>query len=190
MAIFHPGQKFRYHRLLSRKKSAREVVAILSLTAMVDMFTVLVVFLLQNYNVTGEVIYIPEEVKLPKASFIKELKPSNVVTVSKTEILLEKEHIASFAEVKHREDWMIPKLKAGLEAAFREREKELKSSIRGAVAKGAQSFAEELVAKRKVTVQADKDIDFLTLKKVMFTVTEAGASEINFAVLQGKKTEN
>ena len=34
----------------------------------------------------------------------------------------------------------------------------------------------------KVTIQADKGIDFLTVKKVMYTVTEAGAGEINFAV--------
>jgi len=34
----------------------------------------------------------------------------------------------------------------------------------------------------KVTVQADKGVDFLTIKKVLFTATEAGAGEINFAV--------
>jgi biopolymer transport protein ExbD len=36
---------------------------------------------------------------------------------------------------------------------------------------------------RRVTVQADKKIDFLTIKKIMYTVTEAGAEEINFAVM-------
>ena len=36
---------------------------------------------------------------------------------------------------------------------------------------------------RQVTLQADKDTDFLTVKKIMYTLTEAGASEINFAVI-------
>ena len=42
-----------------------------------------------------------------------------------------------------------------------------------------------------MTVQADKAMDAGTVKKVMYTLTEAGASEINFAVLRddGKKKE-
>ena len=37
---------------------------------------------------------------------------------------------------------------------------------------------------KKITVQAHKEIDFLTIKKILFTLTEAGAGEINFAVIQ------
>jgi biopolymer transport protein ExbD len=40
---------------------------------------------------------------------------------------------------------------------------------------------------RRVTVQADKVIDAGTVKKVMYTLTEAGASEINFAVLRDER---
>ena len=47
--------------LLKKRKNKRSVTAILSLTAMVDMFTVLVIFLLQNYSATGEVLFIPKE---------------------------------------------------------------------------------------------------------------------------------
>ena len=47
------------HNILSKRKGKRDVTALLSLTAMVDMFTVLVIFLLQNYNTTGEILYIP-----------------------------------------------------------------------------------------------------------------------------------
>jgi biopolymer transport protein ExbD len=36
----------------------------------------------------------------------------------------------------------------------------------------------------KITIQADKSVDFLTVKKVMYTVTEAGIAEINFAVIK------
>jgi biopolymer transport protein ExbD len=35
-----------------------------------------------------------------------------------------------------------------------------------------------------MTIQADQKIDFLTLKKVMYTATEAGIVQINFAVLK------
>ena len=38
MAIFRPGQRHRYHGLLKRRGGKRAVTAMLSLTAMVDMF--------------------------------------------------------------------------------------------------------------------------------------------------------
>ena len=96
MAIFRPGERHRYHNILSKRKGKRDVTALLSLTAMVDMFTVLVIFLLQNYNATGEILYIPKEVVLPKATSVRELKPAHVVTISNKEVLLDKDRVASF----------------------------------------------------------------------------------------------
>lgn len=186
MAIFKPGQRHRYHRLLSRRKSKRSVTALLSLTAMVDMFTVLVIFLLQNYNATGEIIYIPKEVVLPKATTVKELKPAHIVTVSNKEILLDKEVVASFEEVQKLEDWSIPKLKEKLQDALVkskiEQEAKIQNKIREAVKTTRGQPEEDKNEWSKVTVQADKGVDFLTIKKVLFTATEAGAGEINFAV--------
>ena len=43
---------------------------------------------------------------------------------------------------------------------------------------------EELDRHLKITISADKETDFLTVKKVMYTVTEAGIVEINFAVIK------
>lgn len=190
MAIYAPGKKFRHHRILGRKGGKREVVAILSLTAMVDMFTVLVIFLLQNYNSTGAVIFIPKEVTLPKATSIKELKPAVVVTISNKEILVDKTSVATFDTVKAQEDWMIQPLHAKLVEALalakQNYEKKIQNKIKEVVetAKGQASTAQN--EWNKVTIQSDKGMDFLTVKKVMYTVTEAGAGEINFAVMKEK----
>nr|BFD58601.1 hypothetical protein CKG001_07080 [Bdellovibrio sp. CKG001]BFD62027.1 hypothetical protein BdHM001_07080 [Bdellovibrio sp. HM001]BFD65869.1 hypothetical protein HAGR004_08910 [Bdellovibrio sp. HAGR004] len=188
MAIFRPGERHRYHNILSKRKGKRDVTALLSLTAMVDMFTVLVIFLLQNYNATGEILYIPKEVVLPKAASVRELKPSHVVTISNKEILLDKEVVATFDEVKGQEDWMIAKLKDQLVDALQkskaEQESKLQNKIRDVVETARGETEEDPNAWSKVTVQADKGVDFGTVKKVMYTVTEAGASEINFAVMK------
>ncbi|UYL08987.1 biopolymer transporter ExbD [Bdellovibrio sp. SKB1291214] len=188
MAIFRPGERHRYHNILSKKKGKRGVTAVLSLTAMVDMFTVLVIFLLQNYNTTGEILYMPKEVTLPKASSVKELKPAHVVTISNKEIVLDKDPVATFAEVQATgaDDWNIPKLKEQLTAALAKSkadyEAKLQNRIKDAVDQTKGQNTEDANAWSKVTIQADKGIDYLTVKKVMFTVTEAGAGEINFAV--------
>lgn len=188
MPIHVPGQRHRYSKLLSSKKTKREVTAVLSLTAMVDMFTVLVVFLLQNYNTTGEVLYIPKEVTLPKAEQIKELKPSVVVTISNKEILIDKDPVITFDQLKAQPEWMIQPLHVRVQDALKKakekQDAQLQAKLREVVdsAKGPQKNSDEANAWNKVTVQADKGIDFLTVKKVMYTVTEAGAGEINFAV--------
>ena len=160
MAIQKPGERHRYHNILSKRKAKRGVTAVLSLTAMVDMFTVLVIFLLQNYNATGEILYIPKEVVLPKASSVKELKPAHIVTVSNKEIFLDKVVVATFDEVKSldADQWLIQKLKdqlsIALEKSKAEQENKLQDKIRNAVdsTKGNENKNEDANAWSKVSI--------------------------------------
>ena len=193
MAIFVPGRRDHKNRPIG--KGSRSVVAMLSMTALVDMFTVLAVFLLQNYQTTGEVIEISDKVILPKASAVKEIKAATVVTISKSNIQVNKENVATFQTVKEQEDWMIQPLQQKLQDAFKELDNRRRVLGLGAI-KQAVDNAKEKNAKQekeddtRVTVQADKTVDFLTLKKVMYTVTESGASQINFAVLKDDNKAN
>ena len=185
MPIKPPGRRDRHGKLNSGKRSA---VAVLSLTAMVDLFTVLVVFLLQNYAATGEIIEIPEGVELPQAKEVKDLKPANVIVVSKDDVKLNDESIVTYNVVKADQDWVVDELKNKVITLIEDGEKEkasdLGNKVKVAVDNIKDQAEEEIDAFRKMTIQADEKIDFLTLKKVMFTVTEAGIYEINFAVLK------
>ncbi len=190
MPIYAPGIRDRHHR--PRRSSKRSVVASLSLTAMVDMFTVLAVFLLQNYQTTGEVIELSDDVKLPKASQTKELRPAHVVMVSPKAVLLDKQVVADINQVKAQTEWEIPSLAAAVAESFRQAAEAGKmlglEKIRAAVDQTKpESQREKPEDFRRITIQADKSIDFLTIKKVMFTLYEAGSSEINFAVLKDDK---
>lgn len=188
MPIQIPGKRDRRGKNLSAKRS---VVAVLSLTAMVDLFTVLVVFLLQNYATTGEILDIPEGVSLPVAKSVKDLKPANVIIVSEEEIRLNNEKVASYADVKAQPDWEIATLRKLIEIVIKKGEvekRDITNRLRHAVEKiktgDSSAEATEVDSFRKITIQADKQIDFLTLKKVMYTATESGIIEINFAVLK------
>lgn len=188
MAIFRPGERFRYHNILKKRKSKRAVVALLSLTAMVDMFTVLVIFLLQNFSGEQQMLQLHKDITLPKARAIKELKPAFVVTITNDEVLLDQTVVAPTQTVKGQEDWMIQPLhdavKTGLEKAKIEFETRLQNRIRDAVQSAKGEEAEDPNSWNKFTVQADKAMDILTIKKIMFTISAAGAHEINFAVLK------
>jgi biopolymer transport protein ExbD len=188
MPIHVPGRRNRSGKLSTYKRGA---VVALNMTAMVDMFTVLCVFLLQNYATTNQVLPMPEKVDLPSAHETKELKPSNVVVISNDGIVLNNVKVAEFRAVKDQTDWIINPLVDLLKKSIQDEEakkQSLGSQLRNAVNEAKQiqkpTGTDDF---RKLTIQADKNIDFLTIKKVMFTVTEAGIQEINFAVMKKGK---
>lgn len=186
MAIYAPGRRDRHNRPL--RSRGRSVVAMLSLTAMVDMFTVVAVFLLQNYQTTGEVIELSDNVALPKAHAVKELQPAHVVVVSQTNILLDSEPIATFQQVKEQQEWRIEPLAVRLTEKFQASAAK-RQAFAGRVKDAVDQSREKAPSEnpdddRRITVQADKAVDFLTVKKVMMTLTQVGASEINFAVIK------
>jgi biopolymer transport protein ExbD len=198
MAIYAPGKRSRRGKMSGGKKS---LVVVLSLTAMVDMFTVLAVFLLQNYRV--EEIQLKKSVPLPEATAVKKLKPAHVVVVTQDEIFLDETAVAQFEEVKEQEHWLIEPLQEGLQKAIEAKKLEMESGLKNALKSAmeqekdpeemTEEEREEMRAKRyawgRVTMQADKEVDFLTIKKVMYTITEAGASLINFAVTPKEKSQ-
>lgn len=191
MAIFVPGLRGHGGRRRGGKRSA---VVALNMTAMVDMFTVMCVFLLQNYATTNQVLPLPDKVNLPAAHEVKDLKPSNVVIIGADGVMLNNFKVADFRTVKEQEDWIIQPLLDQLKKAVEDgdkKKKSLGSQIRKAVTqakKGDKPEEEEVDEFRKITIQSDKDVEFLTVKKVMFTVTEAGMREINFAVMKKADT--
>lgn len=187
MPIHRPGERFRNHNILSRRKGKRSVAALLSLTAMVDMFTVLVIFLLQNFSGDQQYLIVHKDIQLPKAQSTKDLKPAFVVTISKTEVILDKTVIATIDQVKNQgPEWMIQslhdQLKAALDKAKVENAAKIQNQLQNVVSASKGQQAMDPNGWNKITIEADKDVDFLTVKKVMYTVTESGAGEINFAV--------
>ena len=163
MAIYVPGKRDPRHR--NRLQSSKRTIVVgLSLTSMVDMFTILVVFLLQNYSSTGEIIYIPKDVKLPKASQVKELKPAHVVIITNKDLILDKETVGTLEEIKNQKDWLIPKLRERLVVALQTDEvnskKALSNAVKQAVPFGAQPTPVPEESKNKITVQADREMDF------------------------------
>ena len=186
MAIYVPGI-----RQGSRIKSfKRDVVAVLQLTAMVDMFTVLVVFLLQNYAVTNQILPISEEIDLPKAKEVRELKPSYVVILSNGVVTLNEDVLGELSEGTSDTDWTYLPLKEKMVELLTLAEQGGSNFLLAQLRQAAKDPEDEgLVNKApfRVTIQADLNTNFIDVKKIMYTLTDAGVQEMNFAVL--KKVE-
>ena len=149
------------------KHHKRSKPAALSLVSLMDIFTILVFFLLVNSS-DVEVLPNTNDVQLPQS--IAEQKPevNVVVLVGEQEILVQGKPVATVADVLATPGNEIPDLR---DALLAQNQREL----------GKDDGA---IAGRAVTIMGDKDIPYRLLKKVMATCTAADYGQISLAVLQ------
>ncbi|MBM4377835.1 MAG: biopolymer transporter ExbD [Deltaproteobacteria bacterium] len=185
MPIVTPG--FRYGKRLRKSHifgghgpGKKGTFADLLITPLVDMFVIIVLFLIANFSATGEVLSMTKEVQLPEASNVKEVEMVPVVMVTKQQggdvnsgqVILSGTVIGRVDELSKEDYLNIP----ALEEKLREMKKQYED-LR-ALANDQDGF------KGDVNIQADKDVQFKIVKRVMFSCATAGYNNINFATLQ------
>lgn len=182
MAIKKPGSHLGHASGLKNIKKAmghgkRSVYANLNLTPMIDMFVMMVIFLLMTFSASGEILMIQKDVKLPDATQFTALEQANVIAVTSPEgdarggvVTLDGRDVATVRELAESEspDWKIPRLTEELET-FKHNCKLLHPDDADTVC----TF---------VIIQADKKVEFKVMKKIMYSAGLAGYSNINFAV--------
>ena len=133
---------------------------------MIDMFTILVIFLLMNFSATGEIFFIQKNLKLPEASHGRPIDTAPLVTVSSQGVTLEAEKVGDNPVRLEESDQALPKLTAALE------------QIRIMI----QTMHPDEPFKGNINIQADENTPLVYIKRVMQTCILAGWNEINFAV--------
>ena len=140
----------------------------LNLVALMDIFTILVFFLLVN---SSDVETLPnaKDIQLPQSIAEEKAKESVVILISEEDILVQGSPVAKVADVMRLKGNDIPQLRqALLSQNDRVMRRETQDDIAG----------------REVTIMGDKDIPYRLLKKVMATCTMADYGQISLAVLQ------
>ncbi|HEX7082094.1 MAG TPA: biopolymer transporter ExbD [Gammaproteobacteria bacterium] len=140
----------------------------LNLVSMMDIFTILVFFLLVN---SGEVEVLPSsrDVQLPESIAETPARETVVVLVTDEAVLVQGELVARVAEVMADDALVIPALRAALE---------------NQTARVLRRDANDDPAEREVTIMGDKELPYRLLKKIMATCTEADYGRLSLAVLQ------
>lgn len=155
-------------RIKRMTRAKRRKVPALNLVSMMDIFTILVFFLLVNQSSTEE-LPSPDIIKLPDS--VAEQKPEQtiIVMITPDSILVQGQAVAAIDEVMAREDTVIPAVRDVLRAEA------------GSIISVSGAAAER---NRQVTIMGDKQIPFKLLKKVMASCTAAGYQRISLAVQQ------
>ena len=175
MAIVAPGKRFgkrlEHSKVLSHASGRKSVFADLNVTPLVDMFVILVLFLIANFSATGEILAMSKDIQLPEAANTEELVIAPVVIVSKDQVIVSGSVIGRVDDLT-REDYLnIP----ALEEKLREMKKQFEDLHNAANDTGA--------FKGDVNIQADKMVQFRIVKRVMFSCASAGYGNISFATM-------
>lgn len=143
-------------RKASLKKQQRRIAMVsLSLTSMVDMFAILVIFLLTNTSAITQWVEVGQGIKLPRAHSADPVPRGVTVQVTASALFGDKQELISVTDIVHG-PMSIQPLKAWLEA----------QSKKDAV----------------VNLVGHEAVPFGTMRKVVATCQDAGYTNVNLAV--------
>ncbi len=147
----------RHHKRSNRRAS-------INLVSLMDIFTILVFFLLVN---SSEVNVLPSTKTITLPESIAEQKPKETlfILVTDSDLLVQGRPIASVAEIEKQEGELIPALKQELEYQA-----------------GRSGLPADQEARREITILGDKSIPYKLLKKIMVTCNSVNYSDIKLAV--------
>ena len=141
--------------------------ASMMLTSLMDIFIVLVLYLLVNQGI-GVDLDPPEHVMLPDSSVDSVPRQSIVIALSERDVRIQGEPVIAIGDVVTSDELEI--------AAIRQAIERIKA--------GAQQRHDQAGLHTEVTILADRTVPFKVLKKVMLSSSNAGFGKISFAVNQ------
>jgi biopolymer transport protein ExbD len=168
-----PAKRFERSKILGGKisRGRKSTNAELNVVPMVDMMTLLVIFLLQQFSTTGEVLYMQKDIKLPDARHGQIIEIAPVVAVSADQVVVTGVKVADVRELDQDPGYLnIP----ALEERLRDEKKKWE-------------FIHQSDPDKKwdglVNIQADKAVPFRIVKRVMYSCGVAGYFNVNFAAM-------
>ena len=153
-----------------KRHRGRGISQNLNLTSMMDMFTIILVFLLKTYTTEGQLLQPSESLTLPKSSIQTPPQTALDVVVSKETILVNHKPVVDMATVTEQKDFIIESLQK--ELLYHATEAKQLGESMGVPFSG------------KVTIQGDKTIRYEDLVKVMATCGSAEYPNMRLIVYQ------
>ena len=161
------------------RKSQKDAGFTLQLTAMVDMFTIMIVFLLKSYDTSSLEVKNVDGLVLPASITASTPNEALLLLVSKKGVFVNEIKVATIDNGKILESDISKTDEDYIDNLFKELNKEAKK-------------IEELSKKNpeikfdgKLLMQADKELDYSILRKILYTATMAGYGDLRLAALDG-----
>lgn len=166
----HESPRVKRHQRAQRRQRRKGQEGLL-LTALIDIFTNLLFFLLvisQNPSKLPNL----KDLQLPSSTAEKMPKETLVVMVTTKEILVQDVHVASMDEAIATKGDVIPSLS---------------TELKYRASKSPAPLNEQGVPEREITIIGDRNLPYSILRKVMATCSENDFAKMSFAVARGDK---
>jgi len=150
----------------------------LNLTPMIDMFTILVVFLLITFSASGEILMSSADIELPSAYSDRTLERVPTVAITADSIIFDGDPVVKTGFVT---DENIPDGKIE-DLGKRLKDSQEKWRRNHQPPSDPKLKAEWLSQSKQIIIQADKKIPFEVIRLVMTTAANESYSSINFAI--------
>ena len=158
----------RNSRRIKRMSRNRGKIAKMNLTSLMDVFTILVFFLLVNSG-SVEILDAPKEVKLPESRVETKPRETVVIFVSQEQVLVQGEAVALVDDILNGVPEAVNPITWRLA--------ELKERV---VGPSTLAVADSL----EVTILADRSVPFTVIRQIMSTCTGEGYENVSLAVIQ------
>ncbi len=158
----------RNSRRIKRMSRNRVKITKMNLTSLMDVFTILVFFLLVNSG-SVEIMETPKNVNLPESRIEEKPRETVVIFVSADEVLVQGEMVAQVADILDAQSANYDPITSRLA--------ELRDNIVGPSTRA-------VAGSQEVTILADKSVPFIVIRKIMSICTGEGYENVSLAVIQ------
>lgn len=134
------------------------------LTSLVDVMTILLVFLIKSFSVEGTLITASNDLQLPYSTSNKSPHPMCMLEITTSAVLADGEIIAKIDDFKNNDSLTIPRLYDWI------------------LIQRAKCIDQKRVA--EALIQCDRGIEFNVVKRVMFTCSKAGVADFSVLVIK------
>lgn len=128
------------------------------LTSLVDVMTILLVFLIKSFSAEGNLVTPSSDLKLPDSRSTEQVRLINNIKITKENICTDDHIITSMATVVNSDSLMIPELYRVL------------------------SIDKKYSGKSELMIESDRETPFEIVKKVMYTCSQAGKTDFTILV--------
>ncbi|HPG40339.1 MAG TPA: biopolymer transporter ExbD [bacterium] len=158
--------------LAKNTKHRKRGTASLKLTSMIDMFTILLVFLLHRYSAEGQIMTLTKDLSLPESTSQLQPKVTSIISITREWVLVDGRPIERIENILAEDKLIIAPLHTELT--------KIKS-----ITQGISTISDQMGGfKGNITIQGNEDITFNLLKKVMLTCGTTGYNNMLLAVAQ------
>jgi biopolymer transport protein ExbD len=134
------------------------------LTSLIDVMTFLLVFLIKSFSVQGDVITPSANLELPISRSSRPPRPATSIEITKDNVMAEGRILSKLSDMDKADSMLIPNVYKWLV--------------------GLHGNTFDTVKQHEVLIQADREIEYSGLKRVMYSCNKAGFVDFTILAIQ------